>query len=252
LALGGPRDELRELADTFDDMLARLDAAFAAQRRFTANASHELRTPLTVMQTAIDVTLSKRNATPQQLRAMGETVRSAVEDSERLIEALLTLARADQASFAPAMTDLAACAEHAIDGAARDITARSLVVETSLDPAPVLGDPILPERMVANVVDNAVRHNVRAGAIAITTGSDEASARLSVTNSGDVIPEARVDQLFEPFLRLNTRVADDGLGLGLSIARAVAVTHRGTVDATAPPAGGLTVTISLPLARSSS
>jgi signal transduction histidine kinase len=248
LALEGPRDELRELADTFDDMLARLDAAFAAQRRFTANASHELRTPLTVMQTAIDVTLSKPNPTPDQLRAMGDTVRGAVGDSEHLIEALLTLARADQGSSNLAPTDLAVCAANALDAASLAIGAGRLSVATSLKPAFVLGDPLLLQRMVANLVDNAVRHNRPGGSINVATAADDRAATLSITNTGTAVPANRVDELFEPFQRLDNRTTTDGtgIGLGLSIVRAVAFTHHGTIDATAPVTGGLALTVRLP------
>jgi signal transduction histidine kinase len=246
LALQGPRDELRELADTFDDMLTRLDAAFAAQRRFTANASHELRTPLAVMQTAIDVTLSKPNPTPNQLRTMGNTVRAAVSDADRLIEALLTLARADQASSNLAPTDLAVCAANALDAASLAIDTQALNIATSLRSAIVLGDPLLLERMVANLVDNAVRYNRPSGSIDLATATDAGVATLSIHNTGTAVAPDRVQELFEPFQRLDNRTATDGTGLGLSIVRAVALTHHGTVDATAPPTGGLALTVRLP------
>lgn len=251
LALEGPDDELRELADTFDDMLARLDAAFAAQRRFTANASHELRTPLTVMQTAIDVTLSKPNPTPDQLRTMGDTVRRAVGDSERLIEALLTLAQADQGASKLAPIDLAVCTANALDAAALAIGAKSLSVATSLQPAFVIGDPILLQRMVANLVDNAVRYNRPGGSIDIATTADDLTATLSISNTGRAVPPGRVEELFEPFQRLDNRITTNGSGIGLSIVRAVAVAHHGTADATAPLTGGLTLTTRLPGQRAS-
>jgi signal transduction histidine kinase len=246
LALQGPRDELRELADTFDDMLARLDAAFAAQRRFTANASHELRTPLAVIQTAIEVTLSKPNPTPDQLRTMGDTVRAAVSDADRLIEALLTLARADQASSNLVPTDLAVCTANALDAASLAIGTQSLNIATSLQPAIVLGDPLLLQRMVANLVDNAVRYNRPGGSIELATATDDGVATLSINNTGAAVAADRVQELFEPFQRLDDRTATDGTGLGLSIVRAVALTHHGTVDATAPPTGGLALTVRLP------
>jgi signal transduction histidine kinase len=253
IALEGPHDELRELADTFDDMLARLDAAFEAQRRFAANASHELRTPLTVMQTAIDVTLSKPNPTPDQLHSMGDTVRGAVGDAERLIEALLTLARADQEGRTLDPTDLAVCAANALHAASPAIAAGSLSVVTALQPAFVRGDPLLLERMVANLVDNAVRHNKPGGSINVATAADDHAATLSITNSGSAVPADRVDELFEPFQRLDTRSSADGsgIGLGLSIVRAVVFAHHGSIDATAPVTGGLALTVRLPTAGSS-
>jgi signal transduction histidine kinase len=246
LALGGPRDELRELADTFDDLLARLDAAFAGQRRFVANASHELRTPLTVMQTAVDVTLAKPNVTDQQLRAMGETVRGAVRNAERLIDALLTLARSDQEVRSAELVDLATCAQSVLDAADEPIVARGLRVDADLREAPVAGDAVLLERLVANLVDNAIRYNTDDGSIRITTSSDGKRASVRVANDGRVIPENRVVRLFEPFERLDGRTNADGVGLGLSIVQAVARAHHGVVEATAPPDGGLDVTVSLP------
>jgi signal transduction histidine kinase len=248
LALTGPRDELRELADTFDEMLDRLDAAFDGQRRFVANASHELRTPLTVMRTAVDVTLSKPEPTPEELRHMGTSVRGAVEDAERLIEALLTLAKSEQNARTREPVDLQICAENAVDASAARIAARSLHVTTALQPAIVHGEPVLLERMVANMVDNAIRYNEDGGSIEITTTSDDSEATLRVTNSGSVVPAARVGEIFEPFQRLNGRASGDGVGLGLSIVDAVTRAHSGTVAAVANAAGGLDVTIRLPVA----
>jgi signal transduction histidine kinase len=248
LALGGPRDELRELADTFDDLLARLDAAFAGQRRFVANASHELRTPLTVMRTAIDVTLAKPDPTQQQLRAMGETVRDAVARAERLIEALLTLARSDQEIRQTETVDLAACAHRVLDAEELRIEERSLHLDIDLRESPVIGDPVLLDRMVANLVDNAIRYNADGGSIRIATTVDGATASVCVANGGRPIPEESVATLFEPFERLDGRTNSGGIGLGLSIVQAVARAHHGAVDATAPPGGGLEIAIRLPAA----
>jgi signal transduction histidine kinase len=245
LELEGPRDELRELADTFDDMLARLDAAFVAQRRFAANASHELRTPLTVIQTAVDVTLDKPEVTPEQLRSMADSVRSSVADAEHLIEALLTLARADQTAGPTTTVDLAQCVRTALDADDADIEQRGLVIETELQPAPVLGDAVLLPRMVANLVDNAVRHNHPGGTVRVETGADGDVVRLAVSNSGRAVPPARVGELFEPFQRLDNRIAADGVGLGLSIVRSVVNSHHGSIEAEARPEGGLAITIEL-------
>ena len=171
IALEGPRDELKELADTFDGMLERLSAAFASQRRFVANASHELRTPLTVIRTELDVTLADAHATNADLRAMGETVRDATLDTERLIQALLTLARSEGGSRRRDPVDLADCARIAVAQTGAEAAARGLDVRPALDPAPVRGDRRLLERLVANLVENAVRHNVDGGAVEVRTAS---------------------------------------------------------------------------------
>jgi len=247
IALAGPDDELKELADTFDAMLGRLDAAFASQRRFVADASHELRTPLTVMRTAIDVTLAKPGRTQAQLEAMAAEVRQAVDRAEALIEALLTLARSDRGSGPREPLDVAVLAEDALDAAAPAIRARPVTIEAALRPGPALGDPVLVERLVTNLVDNAVRHNVPDGWIQVATGTREGMAFIEVANGGAVIPEDAVPTLFEPFRRLSERAGTpDGTGLGLSIVRSVAVAHHGQVTARHRPAGGLEVSVLLP------
>ena len=247
LALAGPPDELKELADTYDAMLARLDAAFASQRRFVANASHELRTPLTVMRTAIDVTLAKPDRTPAQLEDMAAEVRAAVDRAEALIEALLTLARSDRGVAAVELTDLAVLAEDALDAAGPAIRAGSLGLETGLQQAPTCGDLVLLDRLVANLVDNAVRHNSAGGWIQVATGTRDSQAYLTVTNGGPVIGEDVAPLLFEPFRRLaGPAGSGPGTGLGLSIVRSVATAHHGTVAARSRPAGGLEVAVLLP------
>ncbi len=247
LALAGPDDELKELADTYDAMLARLDAAFASQRRFVANASHELRTPLTVMRTAIDVTLAKPDRTPAQLEDMAVEVAAAVDRAEALIEALLTLARSDRGQVSQEPADLAVLAEDAMDAAGPAIRAGSLRVETALDAAPTRGDLVLLDRMVANLVDNAVRHNQPGGWIQVATGMRGDAAYLAVTNGGAAIDPDLAPLLFEPFRRLcDPAAGPPGAGLGLSIVRSVAVAHRGDVIARARPAGGLDVSLLLP------
>ena len=249
LALAGPPDELKELADTYDAMLARLDAAFASQRRFVANASHELRTPLTVMRTAIDVTLAKPDRTPAQLEDMAAEVRGAVDRAEALIEALLTLARSDRGTTAAEPADLAVLAEDALDAAGPAIRAGSLGLETALQPAPTCGDLVLLDRLVANLVDNAVRHNTAGGWIQVATGTRDGQAYLTVTNGGPVIAEDMTPLLFEPFRRLDGPAAGGpGMGLGLSIVRSVTIAHHGTVTARSRPAGGLDVSVLLPAA----
>jgi signal transduction histidine kinase len=247
LALTGTRDELKELADTFDDMLERLDAAFAAQRRFVANASHELRTPLTVMRTAIDVTLAKPSPTSRQLTDMAVRVRRSIDRAESMVEALLTLAVSEQGKLSTEFTDLATWAEDAVDAAAPEIERLDLQVEVKLDPAETTGDPQLLEQMIWNLVDNAVRHNEPGGWIRLRTGTSDAAVYLEIANSGPVIPDDAVPALFEPFRRMEARTAvRDGAGLGLSIARSVVTAHHATVTARSQPEGGLDISVVIP------
>jgi signal transduction histidine kinase len=251
LALTGARDELKELADTFDGMLERLDAAFATQRRFVANASHELRTPLTVMRTAIDVTLAKPSPTVPQLEDMAVRVRRSIDRAENMVDALLTLAVSDQGAVSSEFTDLATWAEDAIDAAAPDIGRLGLRVDTKLDPAETTGDPQLLERMIWNLVDNAVRHNEPGGWIRLRTGASDATVYLEIANSGPLIPDEAVPSLFEPFRRMEARTGvRDGVGLGLSIARSVITAHRATVTARSQPEGGLDISVVIPRRQS--
>jgi signal transduction histidine kinase len=247
LALTGARDELKELADTFDGMLERLDAAFTTQRRFVANASHELRTPLTVMRTAIDVTLAKPSPTARQLTDMAVRVRRSIDRADAMVEALLTLAVSDQGKLSTEFTDLATWAEDAIDAAAPEIERLDLRVDALLDPAETTGDPQLLERMIWNLVDNAVRHNEPGGWIRLRTGSSDAAAYLEIANSGLFIPDDAVPSLFEPFGRMEARTGvRDGVGLGLSITRSVVTAHRATVTVRSQPAGGLDISVVIP------
>ena len=247
LALTGATDELKELADTFDDMLERLDAAFATQRRFVANASHELRTPLTVMRTAIDVTLAKPSPTARQLTDMAVRVRGSIDRAEGMIEALLLLAVSEQGKLTAEFTDLATWAEDAIDAAGPEIERLQLRVDATLDPAETTGDPLLLERMISNLVDNAVRHNEPGGCVSLRTGSTNATVYLEIANSGPFIPEDAVPSLFEPFRRMEVSAGPrDGVGLGLSIARSVAAAHQATVTARSKPGGGLDIAVVMP------
>jgi len=247
LQLNGARDELKELADTFDDMLERLDTAFATQRRFVANASHELRTPLTVMRTAIDVTLAEPSPTVRQLTDTAVRVRRSIDKAESIIEALLTLAVSDQGKLSTEFTDLATWAEDAIDAAAPEIERRNLTVEAKLDPAETTGDPQLLERMISNLVDNAVRHNEPGGWIRLRTGSSDTAVYLEIANSGPFVPDDKVPELFEPFRRMEARTGvRDGAGLGLSIVRSVVTAHRATVTGRSQPEGGLDISVKIP------
>jgi signal transduction histidine kinase len=242
IALQGPRDELRELADTFDTMLERLGRAFASQRQFIANASHELRTPLTVMRTAMDVVLAKPEPAREELMSMAADVRQAVDHAERLIEALLVLARNDQARALTEPLDLAAVAEDALEGR----TANGITTTATLDEAPVTGDQVLLERLINNLLDNAERYNIAGGTIAISTTAHDATSVLRVANTGTVVPADIVERLFLPFTRLDDRTRHDGFGLGLTLVSSIAAVHGGTVHATAVPAGGLDITVRLP------
>jgi signal transduction histidine kinase len=242
LALTGPRDELRELADTFDDMLARLDRAFTNQRQFIANASHELRTPLTVMRTTIDVVLAKPDPTRDELVSMSADVRTAVDHAEQMIDALLTLARTDQSRGIRDPLDLATIAEDALDArVSADVTTL-----TTLGEAPVTGDGVLLERLVANLLDNAERYNIPGGTVSITTAAQNGMSLVRVVNTGRVVPPDQVERLFLPFTRLDDRTQHNGFGLGLALVSSITATHGGTVAATAVPTGGLDVTVSLP------
>jgi len=249
LALTGPHDELRELADTFDKMLERLDAAFASQRRFVADASHELRTPLTVMRTAIEVTMAKPARTPEQLEVMAAKVARSAAQAEALIEALLTLAASEQAQAGPELVDLATAAEDAAEAAAARARDLDLRVDTGLVAAPACGNRLLLERMVGNLVDNAVRHNIPGGWVSINTGTGEQRAWFEIANSGPVIPEELVPSLFEPFRRVEERTSTrDGAGLGLAIVRSIGTAHGASVEAHSLPAGGLRIMVTLPAA----
>jgi len=242
IALRGPHDELRALADTFDEMLERLERAFAAQQQFIANASHELRTPLTVMRTSIDVVLAKPSPTVDELTSMSAEVRTAVDHAERLIDALLTLARDEQPLARPHRVDLAVLVEDALD----DRHAANVATTSTLNEAPVLGDDILLERLIGNLLDNAERYNIPGGRIEVSTGTADGTCELRVVNTGPVIPAGDVPRLFEPFTRADDRTRHDGFGLGLALVRSIAKVHDGSVTASAGPTGGLDISVHLP------
>jgi signal transduction histidine kinase len=257
IALGGPDDELRELADTFDDMLGRLDAAFNSQRRFVANASHELRTPLAVIQTELDVTLSDPAAGVDDLRRMGEVLRDATNRAQRLADALLALARLQgREGQALEVTDdilIPDLIPTAIAAAEAEATARNITITTVGDPVHVAGDPRLLERVIGNLVENAVRYNVQNGWVTIETTYEGAPpdgyARIIVTNSGVPVPPEEVEGLFDAFRRGGrARTSHRGAGLGLSIVKAIVDAHQGEVLAQALDSGGLRVEIRLGLA----
>jgi signal transduction histidine kinase len=237
VGLGGPRDELSELAETFDEMLGRLQAAFENRSRFIANASHELRTPLAVMRATVDVVADNPHATTAEIQGMAADVRGAVDRSEQLIAALLILARNERGLRVHEPVDLATVVEDVLD--ARVLADRQL--QLSLAPALISGDPVLTELLTANLVDNAVRYSGPGGEIWIRTETADGAARLTVSNSGAVIDPADSERIFEPFERLGDRGADDGVGLGLAIVASIAAIHDGSVSAEPRAGGGLTV-----------
>jgi signal transduction histidine kinase len=242
IALQGPDDELKQLADTFDSMLARLEAGFERERAFVRNASHELRTPLSVIQTEADVTLADEAEDPEALRRAVTVMREAGLRSERLIDALLALARAERGAYPKTDVDLGELVQELID----DTDVDGLRLELALRPARVLGDRHLLRTMAANLLDNAVRHNTADGWIEIRTESNGEETRLEISNSGTVITAEEAASLTEPFRRLGTARTGDGLGLGLSIATTVAQAHGGDLAIAPLERGGLRVSIRLP------
>jgi signal transduction histidine kinase len=252
IALQGPRDELRELADTFDSMLERLEAAFESQRRFVANASHELRTPLAIVRTELDVTLDDPAADRDELRAMAYVVRDANERMERLIASLLALASSEAGIVQTRPSDLAEIVGPALDREEAFADDGALQLDATLAPAPVLGDPVLLERLAENLIENAVRYNAAVGWVRLSTGIERGEAVLHIANAGARIDPAAVEELLEPFHRLESSRARStgGYGLGLAVVRAVAQAHGGRVAVLARREGGLEVTVALPIASS--
>ena len=248
LALDGPQDELKELGDTLDSLFARLEAAFEAQRHFVANASHELRTPLTAERTLLQVALDDPGTTTAAWRSAAQEVLASNDEQARLIEALLTLASSESGLNGHQPVDLAAIVSATVAGLQPETGRLGIHIGEVTEPATLDGDPLLIERLVANLLTNAVRHNVADGRVEVRTGVKEGNVVLSVANTGPLIPPAEVDRLFQPFQRLDPRRATykDGHGLGLSIVRAIATAHDATITAYPMPDGGLCVSVSFP------
>ena len=248
LGLHGPDDELKELADTLDNLFARLEASFDAQRRFAASASHELRTPLTRERTLLQVTLADPAATTATWQAVSRDLLASNAEQERLIEAMLTLASSEASPGEPESLDLAAIIGEALAAARPAISRLGLNVHADIQPAILDGDPLLIQQLAANLIDNAVRHNIPGGDVQVATRTSHAGTVLSVTSSGQVIPAAEVDRLFQPFQRLGPRSArrDGGHGLGLSIVRAIATAHAAAITAQPRPGGGLAIDVTFP------
>jgi signal transduction histidine kinase len=257
IALDGPHDEIKDLADTFDAMLERLDRSFDSQRRFVANASHELRTPLTINRSLIEVALDDPQA-HESLRQLGGPLLAVNQRHERLIDGLLTLASSEQGITDATRVDLADIARHVTAESRGAAHAAGIDIRTHLRPAPVTGDPVLLERLTQNLLDNALRYNLpEHGEITVATDTIDGSACLTVGNTGPPVPPYEIPSLFEPFRRLpaTERLADSattstgrGAGLGLSIVRSVAYAHGGDVQALPREDGGLTVQVRLPAA----
>lgn len=248
--LGGAYDELRDLADTFDAMLDRLDRSFVAQRRFVSNASHELRTPLAVIRTEVDVTMADPDASQQELRDMGHVVLDATNRAGALVESLLTLAKID-AQVENGLTqidsfDLADAVPLALMAVREEAGELGLRIHQDAMRAPVVGDIHLLEQLVANLVSNAVRHNMPGGEVWVRTSRSPGKCELQVSNTGQTLDQATVDELFTPFKRAADRTQSKGTGLGLSIVRAIVLAHHGSVRLAPRAGGGLEVTVSLP------
>lgn len=248
LALDGPDDELKQLGNTVDGLLARLEKSFDAQRQFVANASHELRTPLTLERTLLELALSDPNASIDSYRHTCEQLLAVGDQQERLIDALLTLSRSQRGLDNRQPVDLAGIAAAAAAAVEHD----KLVVDTTLEPAQTSGNPRLVERLVANLLSNAMQHNVDGGTVDLVTETRDGRALLTVTNTGPAIPPGELERLFQPFQRLGTARTSgtDGFGLGLSIVKAIADAHDARITTEALADGGLRVQVSFHAAAS--
>jgi hypothetical protein len=251
LNLAGPDDELKELGDTFDELLARLERSFASERQFVANASHELRTPLATMRASIDVAMAKPGPVPAHIQTLAERLRHELDQVDRLLESFLTLARTQQRSLADESTlSLDEIVAAAIERHAHAISALELTVDREgRADALLTGSETLLSRMVENVIENAVKHNQRGGWIRVRTAVDEPLGCLVVENGGPVLAQEDVSELARPFHRIGAERtgSDYGTGLGLAIVASIAEAHGGTLELHALPYGGLRVAISLPL-----
>ncbi|TDC22557.1 HAMP domain-containing histidine kinase [Streptomyces sp. 8K308] len=249
IELDAPDDEFKELADTFDEMLDRLDRAFTAQQRFVANASHELRTPLAINRTLLEVQLSDPDASPELVQ-LGKTLLATNERSEQLVEGLLLLARSENEIVDRKPVDLAEVAGQAVEQVRGEAQQRGIELRGVRRPVQVQGNGVLLERIALNLAQNAVRYNVPEGGwVRVDTESRPGQALLVVENTGPVVPAYEVDNMFEPFRRLRTERtgSDKGVGLGLSIVRSVARAHGGYVRAEPREQGGLVMKVAIPV-----
>jgi signal transduction histidine kinase len=248
LAVDGPDDEFRQLGETLDGLFGRLEASFQAQRHFVANASHELRTPLTAEKTLLQVALADPDATTATLRSACEKALQWNDQQERLIDALLTLASSERGIERWEPFDLADIAGKAILDRHQDAERRGIRIDAALTSAPATGDPALAESLLANLVGNAIRHNLERGRVEISTAITDGLAVVTVSNTGPLVPPDEVDRLFQPFQRLGTQRLRQasGHGLGLAIVSAIVSVHGAALTANPRPEGGLDITVSFP------
>lgn len=251
LNLQGPEDELTNLGRTLDELFGRLETSFDSQRQFVANASHELRTPLAGQRTLLQVALADPDADVQTLRSTCEEALELSAQQERLIDGLLTLATSERGIEHWEQFDLGALADNIVNSRRHQATSQNIRIESAFTPAQAVGDPSLIESLVANLVENAIRHNVDGGLIQIRTAPTPDGASLSITNTGATIPQAELERLFQPFQRLGRQrlQSSDGHGLGLAIVRAVVTAHQAALTARAQAEGGLVVTVTFPRSR---
>jgi signal transduction histidine kinase len=249
LALGGPDDELKELGDTVDGLLERLETSFASQKQFVANASHELRTPLTRQRTLGQVALSDPGATNESLRAAHERILASGDEQEQLIDALMTLSRVQGGTLKSGPIEMAALVEGLLRAREPEATTRGVHITENLHEVRLQGDPRLVERLAANLLDNALRHNIPGGGVTVTTGTRGGAPCLCVTNDGPVVRPEDVERLYEPFERLDglRTSSGEGFGLGLCIVKAVGSAHGATLDTQVRPTGGLRVEVRFPV-----
>jgi signal transduction histidine kinase len=249
LSLDGPDDEFRELAATLDGLLDRLQASFESQRRFVANASHELRTPLTLDRALLERALLKREPTQAFWRATCERLLVSSQQQDRLIDALLTLARSEAGLSSCEAFELSTVIDSVLRGPELSIGSTGIQIQAEIGPAAVSGDPRLVERLVRNLVDNAIRYNQPSGQVNIAASTQSGHAVLVISNTGPAISAPDLDRLFQPFQRLAPHRSSqaDGTGLGLSIVKAIADVHDATITAAAQSPGGLRIEVSFPL-----
>jgi len=251
IEMDGPDDELKELADTFDEMLERLDRSFESQRKFVANASHELRTPLAINRTLLEVQLSDPESSPD-LQQLGKTLLATNERSEQLVEGLLLLARSDNELVDRRPVDLAEVARQALEQTRSEAADRGVRLDGRLEPAVVSGNGVLLERIALNLIQNAVRYNLAEGGwVRVTVRTSDGAGELLVSNTGQVVPGYELEHIFEPFRRGSGKErtrSDKGVGLGLSIVRSVVRAHGGTIEASGRPEGGLDMRVRIPSA----
>ncbi len=250
IALEGPEDEIKELADTFDAMLERLARAFDSQRRFVANASHELRTPLTINRTLIEVALTDPQAS-EDLKVVGRTLLATNARHQRLIDGLLLLARSERGLDARTPVDLSDVAHSALATVRPALAGAGLTLDEELAAAPTAGEPVLLEHLVRNLLDNAVNYNCDRGMVWLRTWTHDGASFVYVANTGPTIAPYDIPRLFEPFRRLeDDRVGSErGAGLGLSIVASVVRVHAGAINAVPRPGGGLEITVRMPAVR---